>query len=51
MNKNFKKNLSFPNYWNWNGFKICWSVTGEENEIPLSFSMDLALVENIGEAI
>jgi len=38
MNSNFKKeNINFPNYWNWNGFKICWSVTGEDNEIPIIF--------------
>ncbi len=38
MNKSFKEeNINFPNYWNWNGFKICWSVTGEENEIPIIF--------------
>ena len=32
-----KENINFPNYWNWNGFKICWSVTGEENETPIIF--------------
>jgi len=32
-----KENISFSNYWNWNGFKICWSVRGEENEIPIIF--------------
>ena len=32
-----KENISFPNYWNWNGFKICWSVSGENNEIPIIF--------------
>ena len=37
MSNNFKKNLSFPNYWNWNGFKVCWSVIGEDNEIPIVF--------------
>jgi len=37
MNNNFKENVNFPNYWNWNGFKICWSVTGEDNEIPIIF--------------
>ena len=37
MSNNFKKNINIPNYWNWNGFKICWSVTGEENEIPIIF--------------
>ena len=37
MNNNFSENINFPNYWNWNGFKICWSVTGEDNEIPIIF--------------
>jgi len=37
MNNNFKKNINIPNYWNWNGYKICWSVTGEDNEIPIIF--------------
>ena len=37
MNNNFKENKNFPNYWIWNGFKICWSVTGEENKIPIIF--------------
>ncbi len=38
MNNNFKEEkINFPNFWNWNGFKICWSVTGEENEIPIIF--------------
>jgi len=37
MNNNFKENINFPNYWNWKGFKICWSVTGEDNEIPIIF--------------
>ena len=38
MNNNSKEeNINFPNYWNWNGFKICWSVTGENNEIPIIF--------------
>jgi len=38
MNPNSKKeNTNFPNYWNWNGFKICWSVKGEDNEIPIIF--------------
>ena len=38
MNSNFKKFFfSQPNYWNWNGFKICWSVTGEKNRHPIIF--------------
>ena len=37
MNNNLKKNINIPNYWNWNGFKICWSVTGEEHEMPIIF--------------
>ncbi len=38
MNNNFKEeNINCPNYWNWNGFKICWSVKGEDNEIPIIF--------------
>ena len=38
MNEDFKeKNINYPKYWNWNGFKICWSVTGEDNEIPIIF--------------
>ncbi len=38
MNTNYKQeNINFPNYWNWNGFKICWSVIGENNEIPIIF--------------
>ncbi len=35
--KYIKGNINFPNYWNWNGFKICWSVSGEDNEIPIIF--------------
>ncbi len=34
---NKKENINFPNFWNWNGFKICWSVMGEDNEIPIIF--------------
>ena len=38
MKNNLKKEkINFPNYWNWNGFKICWSVIGEDNEIPIIF--------------
>ena len=36
-NNNCKEDINIPNYWNWNGFKICWSVTGEDNEIPIIF--------------
>ncbi len=32
-----EKNINYPNYWNWNGFKICWSVSGEDNKIPIVF--------------
>ena len=32
-----EENVNFTNYWNWNGFKICWNVVGEENEIPIIF--------------
>jgi pimeloyl-ACP methyl ester carboxylesterase len=38
MKNNFKKeNINLPNFWNWNGFKVCWSVSGEQNEIPIIF--------------
>jgi len=38
MNTNFEeKKIYYPNYWNWNGFKVCWSVTGENNKIPIIF--------------
>jgi len=38
MNPYYKKEYtSCSNYWIWNGFKICWSVTGEDNEIPIIF--------------
>ncbi|ABB50311.1 alpha/beta hydrolase superfamily protein [Prochlorococcus marinus str. MIT 9312] len=38
MNSNFKEeNINHPNYWTWNGFKICWSVIGEDNENPIIF--------------
>ena len=37
MNNNFKEIINSPNYWNWNGFKICWRGTGEDNEIPIIF--------------
>ncbi len=32
-----EENINYPNFWDWNGFKICWSVTGEENKIPIIF--------------
>jgi len=38
MNISFKEgNVNFTNYWIWNGFKVCWDVAGEENEIPIIF--------------
>ncbi len=38
MNISLKQeNVNFTNYWNWNGFKVCWDVAGEENEIPIIF--------------
>jgi len=38
MNNNFKEeNINLPNFWNWNGFKVCWSVSGEDNEVPIIF--------------
>ena len=38
MITNFKADsINQPNYWNWNGFKICWSVAGEDNKIPIIF--------------
>ena len=38
MNDNLNaENINYPNYWNWNGFKTCWSVIGEDNEIPIIF--------------
>ena len=38
MNNYFKEgNINFPNYWNWNGIKVCWSVSGEDNKIPIIF--------------
>ena len=51
MNNNSRENINVPNYWNWNGFKICWSVTGEDNKIPIIFLHGLVLAENIGEII
>ena len=38
MNNNFgEENINLPNFWNWNGFKVCWSVSGEDNQIPIIF--------------
>ena len=38
MDTNLKEeNINNSNYWNWNGFKICWSVVGEGNKIPIIF--------------
>ena len=38
MDSKFKiQNINNPNYWNWNGFKICWSVLGEDNKFPIIF--------------
>ena len=38
MNTNLKEeNINNSKYWNWNGFKICWSVMGEGNKIPIIF--------------
>ena len=37
MNSNTKKEFKNDNYWNWNNFKICWSVSGENNKKPIIF--------------
>ena len=38
MKKTLKlKERNNHNFWNWNGFKICWSVTGEDNTQPIIF--------------
>jgi len=38
MDNNFEKeNINLPNFWNWNGFRVCWSVSGEDNDIPIIF--------------
>ena len=38
MNSDLKeKEINNPNYWNWKGFKICWSVSGEGNTHPIIF--------------
>jgi pimeloyl-ACP methyl ester carboxylesterase len=38
MTTNVKdKNINYQNYWYWNGFKICWSVKGEDNKVPIIF--------------
>ena len=31
------KGINNNNYWNWNGFKIYWTVQGEENKYPIIF--------------
>ena len=33
----FKKEINNKNFWNWNGFRICWSVSGEDNKTPIIF--------------
>ncbi len=35
MNSIDKKEGDESNYWNWNGFKVFWSVIGEENAHPM----------------
>ena len=38
MNANLReKDTNYNNFWNWNGFKICWSVMGEGNTNPIIF--------------
>ena len=37
MKNNLRENINLPNFWNWNGFKVCWSVSGENNKIPIIF--------------
>ena len=38
MNSTLKlKEKNNHNFWNWNGFKICWRVTGEDNKLPIIF--------------
>ena len=32
-----EKGINNNNYWNWNGFKIYWTVQGEENKYPIIF--------------
>ncbi len=32
-----EKKINFNNYWVWNGFKICWSLSGEPNAQPIIF--------------
>ena len=32
-----EKKINVNNYWNWNGFQICWSVLGEDNSQPIIF--------------
>ena len=33
----YSREVINPNYWNWNGFKICWNVIKEENTYPIIF--------------
>ena len=35
--KQKEKGINNNNYWNWNGFKIYWTVQGEENKYPIIF--------------
>ena len=51
MNNNLRKNINFPNYWNWNGLKFVGVFQAKIMKFQLSFSMDLAPVENIGGTI
>ena len=37
MNSKTKKEIKNDYYWNWNNFKICWSVSGENNKKPIIF--------------
>ena len=31
------KEINDPKYWNWNGFKVFWTVKGESNKQPIIF--------------
>ena len=37
MNSSLKRREINNNFWNWNGFKIYWSVKGEDNKFPIIF--------------